>query len=550
MLKNTLLVIFIIILLAPILFLIKPILLLGEEWYFPMPLFGEYIINSLLLASGVAGTSFIFGTASACLINFYNFPGKSLLSTALLLPLALPAYISAYSYTYIFEFAGPIPTFLRETLKIVNFPNIKSIWGAILIMSLSLYPYVYILVSARLSSLGNMLVISKSLGKSFFYSILTVILPACRPTIVTAIALVLMESLADFGVVQFFAIPTFTTGIYRAWFLTHNELGASILTIILLAFILLIIYLEYASRKKKTYFNLLSNPQLEIIWNLEGWKAICAIFTCSLLPFLGFVLPILPLLKGITRATFTFSFGALLINSVVLSLISALIIVTLALLLNYMVRHNLIYKGWLRFISLGYAIPGIIVGAGVVGFLGDFFNLLNFSLDSILGKKLAFTLIGTFSALIYAYIFRFLSLANSSIEAGLNKIPKEIDWSVAMLGKKGLEGFISIYLPLIKKNILAATILVFIDIMKELPTTLILRPFNFNNMATRTYELVSEEMYQEAAWPALSLIFIATFSIIVLHKLLEVGNLHKKASNDTLNYSYNVNVSYKNEYCN
>lgn len=568
-------ILFSLLLIAPTLLLVIPAFNFGhisnvdleqttQAYLIPNKLLVEYIINTLLLMLGVGILVTFFGVGSACLVTFFQFPGRDLLKYLLFFPLAIPAYITAFSYTYTFEFASPLYTFVREDFGIY-LPQIKNIWGAIFIMSLAFYPYIYMFTLTRIGSLGNFVAVSRCCGRSAFYTMLHVVIPLSRPAIMAGLALVLMEVLADFGVAQFFSISTFTTGIYRSWFLLHNNIVAGKLIFILLIFTVALLLAEKAARNKRNYNNNLGN-NLNIYWQLKGYKSLGTIICLSFLPFFGFVLPLTPLFFWAFNKGIDYKALNLIIDTFNIALIASFITVSISILILYLIYRDRAKpasrsRGWPRFTfahilgyisNLGYAIPSIIVAIGILNFLGQGVSLFNsvseFIFGNIFGDKFKLIIIGTFFALIYSYVFRFLALSNNSLEIGMKKIPQELHWNLQLMDKNSFLEVVKAYYPMLIRNVCSALILVFIDIIKELPATLVVRPFNFETLSTRIYELIMDERYKEAAFPSLMITLVGVLSIIFLIKMLYAKNLHSQNNTVKINNCIcDVCLNIKNE---
>lgn len=501
----------------------------NENWtHLVDTLLPEYLLNSFWLIIGVTFGTSLIGIPTAWLISHYQFRLRSVFQWALLLPLAMPAYIIAYTYTGLLSFEGPVQSGLREIYGFhVNawFPEIRSLGGAILMFSLVLYPYVYLLArGAFMNQSTSFLHASRTLGAGPGRSFFQISLPMARPAIIAGLTLALMETLADFGTVQYFGVDTFTTGIYRTWTGLGDTTTTAQLSILLLFFVALLMVIEFWSRKRAQYFSSHSH-QSEQLPKLSGKAQYLAVVVCSLPIVFGFILPSSQLVfwaLSTAETGLNAEFYTLIWNSFNLAFIAALITLILALTMAYTKRtqpHPLL-KPTLRIATLGYAVPGTVVAVAVM----IPFAWLDNTLDSWMRENFAIStgllLSGTLIALVFAYSFRFLSVALQTIDSGLTKIKPSMDESARTLGASHWTLLSRIHLPLIKNSLLIATILVFVEVLKELPTTLILRPFNFDTLAVKAYEFAGDEQLADAGLPALMIVATGIIPVIILSKLI------------------------------
>ncbi len=509
---------------------------------------GDYISNSLFLMLGVGIGTAVIGTGTAWLVTLCCFPGRRLFEWALLLPLAAPAYILAYTYTELFEYYGPVQTGLRgwfgwQSVDDYWFPTVRSLPGAIVMLTLVLYPYVYLLArSAFLSQSTSLLEASRSLGCSPWRGFWQVALPLARPAIAAGLSLALMETLNDFGTVEYFSVSTFTTGIYRTWFGMGDRLAASQLAALLLAFIFGLVILEQFSRHRQGYYQTSCPHQDLPRYRLGGWRSGLAILACLLPIGLGFLVPagvLVQLLVGLTepadsRADADFpsadsanpalvsaggdQFWSFASHSFMLALLTAAIAVILSVLLAYSqrLRPGLLNRWATRAATLGYAVPGAVIAVGVLVPLGKFDNALDAWSRSTFGVGTGLLLSGTLVALVFAYLVRFVAVGFGAVDASLGAIKPNLDDAARSLGFGRLATLGKIHLPLMRSGLLTAAILVFVDVMKELPATLIVRPFNFDTLAIRVYNLASDERLAEAAAPALAIVAVGLLPVILL----------------------------------
>lgn len=481
----------------------------------------DYLVNSFWLMFGVGAGVLIIGVSTAWLVTMCQFPGRRYCEWLLLLPLAAPAYLLAYTYTNMMDYFGPVQTILRnifawDSVEDYWFPNIRSLWGGILMLILVLYPYVYLL--ARVGFLEQSVCTveaSRSLGCNPWRSFFIVAIPLARPAIMAGLALALMETLNDFGTVQYFGINAFTTGIYNTWFGMGDRIAAGQLSTVLMMFILILIFLEQSSRRQARYYEMTNRFQSPTRYELGTFRSFLAVLTCLIPILLGFIAPALYLAYlAFNHATETFNndFISLSTNSFFLASLSALIAIVLALILAYGERlnPNKILKGSVRIAAMGYAIPGIVIAVGVLIPVGK--------LDNFIAENLSKNIIisGTITCLIFAYIVRFLAVAFSTLESSLSKIKPSLDDASRSLGYGTTATLAKVHLPLISGGLLTAAMLVFVDVMKELPATLVLRPFNFDTLAVRVYQYASDERLVEAAAPALAIVMVGLIPVIFL----------------------------------
>ncbi len=494
----------------------------------------DYVINSLVLAVGVGVLSAAIGTFMAWLVARYQFVGRALVQWLLLLPMAIPAYIMAYSYTGLLDFAGPVQSQLRHwfgwSYGDYYFPEIRSLAGAILMLALVLYPYVYMLArTAFRQQSGSLLEASRTLGLTPRQHFWKVALPVARPAILTGAALAMMEALADYGTVQYFGVTTFTTGIFRTWFGMGNQLGAAQLSALLCSFVLLLLYLEQWSRRKLEFYQQGQKQQEPTRQPVTGLVGVGMLVLCLLPVLAGFVLPALQLTGwALERIEQLFSPGfiRLLINSFSLAALTAVVTASLALCFAYAKRLS---GHWslrlpVRMASMGYALPGTVIAIGVMLPLAALDNRIDLWAEQQFGIRTGLLLSGTLVALVLAYTVRFIAVALHSVESGLMQITPSMDNAARSLGESPVGVLKRVHLPLLRASVLSALLLVFVDVLKELPATLLLRPFNFNTLSVRAYELASDERLADAALPALAIVLIGLIPVILLSRALDRSN--------------------------
>ena len=506
----------------------------SETWgHLVQTVLGEYIANSLWLCLGVAVGVALVGVTTAWLTTMHDFPGRRFFEWALVLPLAVPAYVMAYVYTDFLQFVGPVQTALRETFGWEHgdywFPDVRSLPGAVLMFVSVLYPYVYLLArSAFLDRASGMLEAARTLGMGPWRAFFSVSLPLARPAVAAGIALVLMETLADYGTVAYFAVNTFTTGIYRAWFSLGDRVAAAQLAAMLLGFVLLLLMVERVSRGRARYHDTTGRNRPLAGRRLSGiWGGMAAVL-CLLPLLLGFLLPAGLLLKmALTDgdAQFGERFLVLSRNSFVLAGTTALIGVLLALLLAYGARLTKggVAGGLNRLVGLGYAVPGAVIAVGVLIPVTRLDQWLAGQWEIWFGNNPGLLLTGGIAALIYAYLVRFLAVALHTVESGLGKITSSMDDAARSLGLGQGESLRRVHAPLLRGSLLTAGLLVFVDVMKELPATLVMRPFNFDTLATQAYTLASDERLAEASTASLAIVAVGVLPLILLSRQIAAG---------------------------
>jgi iron(III) transport system permease protein len=500
----------------------------------------EYVANTLLLCLGVALGVIVIGVSTAWLTAMHDFPGRRIFEWALVLPMAMPAYVMAYVYTDLLQFVGPVQSGMREAFGWSKsdywFPEIRSLGGAVTMFVLVLYPYVYLLArTAFLERASGMIEAARTLGLSPWASFFRVSLPLARPALAAGAALALMETLADFGTVSYFAVPTFTTGIYRAWFAMGDRVAAAQLAASLLGFIVLLLAIERLSRGRARFHDTTGRNRPLAGARLDGFKAAAATMVCALPLTFGFLLPALllgrlALAHNTSVATDEYMaesagqlaqrFFGLAGNSFLLASVTAVLAVALALLLAYGAR---VWKGWLfdgvnRLVSLGYAVPGSVIAVGVLIPVTRLDNWLAGQWLTWFGNNPGLLITGGIAALVYAYLVRLLAVALQTVQAGLGKVTYSMDDAARSLGLGQGATLWRVHAPLLRGSLFTAGLLVFVDVMKELPATLVMRPFNLDTLATQTYTLAADERLAEAALPALAIVVVGLLPLIVMSR--------------------------------
>ena len=495
----------------------------SENWFhiFDYLIF-DYVKSSLILVLGVTSIVLAVGTVTAWIVTTYNFPGKRLFEWALILPLAIPPYILAYTFTGLFDPFGDANNLARSLLgmdsNFVLFPNVRNIYGAIIVFGFTLYPYVYLVSRSAFINLSrSMQESARLLGLSQFQVFYKLSLPLIRPAVIGGLMLVVMETLSDFGAVDHFAIQTFTTGIFRTWYGLYDLQTAMQLASLLLLVIVIFYILERNNRGNEIYSSSNSTFSPNIEQNLYGINAFLAFSLCFTPIFIGFLLPIIELSMWAYEVNLKFfdaNFINTFTNTIGLSLVTGVICAALALLINFSVRYKPLFviNRLSSLLSVGYAVPGLILAVGIVQ--------LFVYLDSSVFSSLDVVLTGSLLGLILAYVIKTYALANSSIESGYERISNSLDDSSKILGTVGWSLLRNIHMPLLKTSILTSILLVMSDVIKELPATLILRPFNFETLAVSTYVYASEERMIQAAAPAIAIVMTGLIPIFFLSKMI------------------------------
>ncbi len=490
--------------------------------------FFEYIFNSLTLLIGVLFLTFILGVGSAYLVSFYQFPGANFFKWALILSFAVPPYIYAYSLFAFFENYGTAFTILKYLFGDGSYnkyiPKFSGMFGLILSISFSLYVYVYILArSSFLYQSQNLIELGRNLGFSKIKSFYSIILPAARPAIVAGLSLVAMETLAEFGAVDFFSVNTLTTGIYNAWIAFDDLAFANRISFFLLIFIFILFLTENLSRKKAKYhLETKGGFKKKEKIKINGVKSFSAFLFCFVLFFLSFLFPLSQMLYWTIKFPenlIDFQIIDLLVNTLYLVSLSSLVLIFFALISNY--GNRVSNKKILNILSTlsisGYAIPGVILAIAFITFIAWLDENMIKALGFLSIKKI---FIGSVLGLVLVYFVRFYSLAFNGIKSGYEKINIAVDESAYLLGYSKTKTFLNIHIPYLRNSLLFVIILISLEIIRELPITLILRPFNFETFATTAYISASEDLLEAAAVPSLCLIIIASFFILLTSKYI------------------------------
>ena len=494
---------------------------------------GDFVFNTVVLCVGVGLGVASIGITTAWLTTMLDFPGRRFYEWALVLPMAMPAYVMAYAYTDFLQFVGPVQSGLRAFFGWRAgdywFPDVRTVGGAVTMFMFVLYPYCYILVrTAFLERAGGMLEAGRSLGLGPWGCFLHVSLPLARPAVVAGTALALMETLADFGTVSYFGVQTFTTGIYRAWFSLGDRIAAAQLAAALLTFVVLVLSLEYASRGRARFNNTSRQQGAPARRNLPLGLGLLASFACFMPLLLGFLLPAALLLRMAFvdgDAQFGPRFVQLARNSFVLAAVSSVIAVVLAVLLAYAARlaRTSLPAAMNRIVGLGYAVPGSVIAVGVLIPVTRLDTWLVQVWQASFGVNPGLILSGGIAALVYAYLARFLAVALNAVESSLGKITASMDDASRSLGCGKWETLRRVHVPILRGSLLSAALLVFVDVMKELPATLVIRPFNFDTLATQAHTLAADERLAEASTAALIIVAVGLLPMFVISRQILKG---------------------------
>ncbi len=487
------------------------------------------ISTTFQLMVGVGIIVFVVGVSTAWLVTMCRFPGRRWLDLALLLPFAVPTYIIAFSYVELLDYTGPVQGLIRDLFGFKNsrdywFPEIRSLGGAMFVMGFVLYPYVYL--SARASFLiqsACALDVSRTLGAGPLRLFWKVALPLARPAIVVGVTLALMECLNDIGAVSFFGVQTLTFSVYDTWLNRSSLTGAAQIACIMLLFVLALMFFEYYGRRKQRFHQTTGTYRALPSYELVGWRGWVATAVCSLPIILGFVFPGLLLLSRASRRIedlFEPTLWAAAGNTLWLAAVAASVSIGISLMLAYRRRlfPSKVTTALGRIASIGYAVPGTILAVGILFPIATLDNMISEASETLFGFGTGLLLIGSGTALIYAYVVRFLAMSYGQIDGGFGKITPHYDMASRSLGQTAWGTLGRVHMPLMKPVILSATLLSFVECMKELPATLLLRPFNFETLATTVYNAASREAFEDAALPALCIVIVGIIPVIMLAK--------------------------------
>ncbi len=490
--------------------------------------------QTIVLMSGVGLVTLTVGTMAAWVVTMYRFPGRGLVDRLLVIPLAVPTYIIAYAYGDLFDYAGPIQGFVRSVTGAVSvrdywFPDIRSMGGAIFVLSAVLYPYVYL--TARASFVQQSvcaLEVARTLGRTPFGAFTSVALPLARPALVAGVALALMECLNDLGAVQYLGVRTLSASIYATWLQRSSLPGAAQIALILLVFVIALIAAERWARGGGQFHHTTGRFRAIPFSDLEGWRGWLAFGLCALPFVLGFLLPFLMLASNALRhihIALAAGFWRAAWNSLLLAGVSALAAVVLAVLLSYArrVASNGFTRPAVWMAGLGYALPGTVLALGLLIPLAALDNYVAEAIRLATGMSIGLLISGTVLILVLALTVRFLAVALGTVESGLDRVSPNLDAAARTLGETALSALWRVHLPLLVPALSTAGLLVFVDAMKELPATLLLRPFNFETLATHVYGFASLEQIETASVGALAIVMVGLLPVLLLHRAIAEG---------------------------
>ena len=490
-------------------------------------------VSTLVLLCGVCALTVTVGTLTAWLVTMYRFPGASVLDRLLVLPLAISTYIAAYCFVELLDYAGPVQTALRaivgpEVMRHI-FPDIRSTGGAVVILSAVLYPYVYL--AARASFLQQSvcaLEVARTLGRTQSGALWSVVLPLSRPAIAAGAALALMEAMSDFGATQYLGVETLTVAIYATWLERGSLSGAAQLAVLAVVFVLGLVSAERFGRRQRAHHDATMRVRPIVPESLVGVQAWLATLACAVPVALGFALPVLVLLHASASrisTVFTLKFATDVGHSLLLAGLAAVLAVTLAVLLAYAARtlKSRLVTAANVVVRIGYALPGTVLALGLLLPLAGFDNGVDAIARKLIGVSTGLLISGSVGIIVLAYVIRYLAAALGAIEAGLDRFSPNLDAAARTLGETAASALRRIHLPLIVPSLGIAAILVFVDSMKELPATLLLRPFNFDTLATSIYAAASLEQFETAAPGALAIVLVGLWPILFLHRAMAQG---------------------------
>ncbi|MBT5644562.1 MAG: iron ABC transporter permease [Gammaproteobacteria bacterium] len=481
----------------------------------------EYLSNTFLILMFVSLISVVLGVSCAWLVTMYQFPGKDIFKWLLVMPIAIPTYVSAYIYAGLVEPSGFLFESAESTIglgkELYNLINLRNIYGVIFILSICLYPYIYLITYSSFKEQSYCAIeVGKSLGLNKKELFRKISIPLARPGIIAGLSLVMMETLAEFGTMDYYGVSTFTTGIYRTWFAFDDDTSALHLASILLTFVFILMILEKYSRGRSKYNHSSQKTRPMKPINMSMRNGIYAFLWCLLIVLLGFIIPIIQLFLWLID-TYSYLFDSefleIITNTIIIGSFASVLIVLISIYASYVNRStsNMYTKFSLKIFSIGYSIPGVVIAVGIIIPI----TLIDDLQAAIFGSPI-FYLSGSFIALIIAYLVRFSTISFNATESGLSKIKNNIDLTAKSFGFSNFMILKNIHIPMMKTTVITALILVFVDIVKELPATLILRPFNFDTLAIHIYELASSEQLSFIASPALMLITIGLIPVIIL----------------------------------
>ncbi|WP_119306694.1 ABC transporter permease [Cohaesibacter haloalkalitolerans] len=487
------------------------------------------IMTTVWLMLGVGGLTSLLGVSSAWLVTMCRFPGRGVFLWALLLPLAIPTYIVAYTAVDLLDYSGPAQTLIRwlfgfKSARDYWFPEVRSLPGSILVMSFVLYPYVFLTTRATfLMQSACALDVARTLGAGPVRLFFAVALPLARPAIVVGVTLAMMECLNDIGAVEFFGVKTLTFSVYDTWLNRASLAGAAQISTVMLVVVLLLLWLERRGRREQRFATTTRRYQSLPSFRLRGWRAGAAFLVCLLPILLGFVLPASVLMRSVLfhwRDNINSDFLAAAGNSLLLASVAALLTASLGTALAYFARSqkSALVKAVTRLSSIGYAVPGTVLAVGILIPVAWLDNLIASSMKEWFGIASGLVLIGSGAAMLYAYCVRFMAMSYGAGETGLQRVSPNLEAAARTLGRSPWQTLVEIDLPMIRPALMSGALLVFVDVMKELPATILLRPFNFNTLATLVYGQASLEAFEKGALAALTIVLVGIVPVILLSR--------------------------------
>nr|WP_321458078.1 iron ABC transporter permease [uncultured Cohaesibacter sp.] len=487
------------------------------------------VATTLWLMLGVGGLTMLIGVSTAWLVTMCRFPGRAIFQWALLMPLAIPTYIVAYAAVDLLDYTGPAQSLIRwlfgfQTARDYWFPEVRSLPGSIVVMSFVLYPYVYLTTRATfLMQSACALDVSRTLGAGPMRLFFAVALPLARPAIVVGVTLAMMECLNDIGAVEFFGVKTLTFSVYDTWLNRASLAGAAQISTVMLVVVLLLLWLERRGRREQRFSTTTRRYQALPSFRLLGWRSALASLICFLPILLGFILPASILLRSVFfhwRDNLNSDFLAAAGNSLLLASVAALLTATLGTALAYFARtaKSATVSAISRLSSIGYAVPGTVLAVGILIPVAKLDNFIASGMKEWFGLATGLILISSGAAMLYAYCVRFMAMSFGAGETGLQRISPNLESAARTLGRSPWRTLVEVDLPLIRPSLISGALLVFVDVMKELPATILLRPFNFDTLATLVYGQASLEAFEKGALAALSIVAVGIIPIILLSR--------------------------------
>ncbi len=490
--------------------------------------------QTILLMAGVAILTLVAGAGTAWIVTMYRFPGRDAFDWLMVLPLAIPTYITAYAYGEFLDFTGPLQTLLRDifgfrTARDYWFPQWRSVWGAMVIMASVLYPYVYLTARASFQQQSVcVLEVARTLGRSGTGVFFSVALPLARPALAAGVALALMECVNDLGAVEYLGVKTLTATIYTTWLQRSDLAGAAQIAVLTITFVLVLIALERSGRAGQRFHHTTIRYRALPRRALSPGKAIAAIAACMVPLTLGFIIPVGVLLRsaiGYVGDPESAPYWQTAGNSILIAGIAAAVTVIIAWMMNFAQRvaPSRLVSASGRVVAMGYAMPGTVIALGILLPLAAFDNALDAFTRREFGVSTGLLLSGSIFALVFAYSIRFYAVAFGAIEAGYHQLSPNLDAAARSLGASTTRIMREVHLPLLRPALGAALLLVFVDSMKELPATLLLRPFNFETLATQVYVFASLEQFEKSALSALTIVLLGLAPVVLLHRAVSLG---------------------------